>query len=131
MGRYLLDTHVAIWYFNGDDALSETAKEIMLDLSNQIHLSVVSAWELAIKVSLGKIKFNGQTARFIQLAEDNDFTIVPVKTDHLVTLESLPWIHRDPFDRLLLSTALSEKMTLITADKNITRYDVPMLKTFK
>jgi len=73
MGRYLLDTHAAIWYFNGDKALSKTAREIILELSNQIHLSISSAWELAIKVNLGKLEFNGQVARFVCLAETYGF----------------------------------------------------------
>ena len=127
MGRYLLDTHTAIWYFNGDKALSKTAREIILNLSNQIHLSISSAWELAIKVNLGKLEFNGQVARFVHLAETYDFTILPIKTSHLTALESLPLLHRDPFDRLLIATAISEQMTFISADKNIAQYDVPLI----
>jgi PIN domain nuclease of toxin-antitoxin system len=127
MDRYLLDTHTAIWYFNGDKALSKTAKEIILDLSNQIHLSISSAWELAIKISLGKLEFNGQVARFINLAETYGFNILPIKTDYLSALESLPWIHRDPFDRLLIATAISEQMTFISADRNVAQYNVSLI----
>jgi PIN domain nuclease of toxin-antitoxin system len=127
MSRYLLDTHTAIWYFNGDDALSVNAKEIILELSNQIYLNVISAWELAIKVSLGKLEFNGQVAGFIRLAENNDITILPIKTSHLTVLETLPQIYRDPFDRLLVATAVAEQMTIITADKNIAKYNVPLI----
>ena len=71
--------------------------------------------------------FNGKAAGFIRLAENNGFTILPVKAAHLAALESLPVIHRDPFDRLLIATALAEGMTLITADNNITRYDVAQI----
>jgi PIN domain nuclease of toxin-antitoxin system len=124
MGRYLIDTHTAIWYFNGDKALSKTAKEIILELSNQINLGVSSAWEPAIKINLGKLEFNGQAARFIQLAETYGFSIRPIKTAHLTAFETLPFIHRDPFDRLLIATAISEEMTIITTDENIARYDV-------
>jgi len=127
MGNYLIDTHTAIWYFNGDKALSKTAREVILDLSNQINLSIISAWELAIKVSLGKLEFKGQVARFVHFAETYGITILPIKTSHLSALESLPWIHRDPFDRLLVATAISEQMTFISADKNVTQYDVPLL----
>jgi len=124
MGRYLLDTHTAIWFFNGDNDLSEKAKKIILDTSNSKYLSIASAWELAIKVGLEKIDFAGKTAGFIRLADANGFTIMPIKVSHLETYESLPFIHRDPFDRLLIATAISEQMTLITADGNIARYDV-------
>ena len=124
MGRYLLDTHTAIWFFNGDSMLSETAKQVILNSANSKYLSISSAWELAIKVGLGKLDFDGKAAGFLSLAENNGFTMLPIKTAHLTVLELLPLIHRDPFDRLLIAIALSEQMTLITADKNITRYNV-------
>ena len=124
MGQYLLDTHAAMWFFNGDDAISETAKRIILDLSNSKYLSMASAWELAIKIGLEKLDFEGKAAGFIELAESNGFTVLPIKTAHLSTLETLPLLHRDPFDRLLVATALAEKMTLLTVDKNIARYEV-------
>ena len=127
MGRYLLDTHTAIWYFSGDNALSKTAKEIILPLSNQIHLSIISAWEVVIKLSIGKLDIDGTTADFINDAESNGFIFLPIKPSHLAVYESLPMIHRDPFDRLLIATALDEQMSLISADKNIAQYDVPLI----
>jgi PIN domain nuclease of toxin-antitoxin system len=127
MNRYLLDTHTAMWYFNGDKTLSKTAGEIIRKLSNQIYLSIISVWELAIKINLGKLNFTGQAARFVHLSETDGFTILPIKTSHLTVLESLPLIHRDPFDRLLIATALDEQMPLISADKNIAQYNVPLI----
>ncbi|MHC6202649.1 type II toxin-antitoxin system VapC family toxin [Breznakiellaceae bacterium SP9] len=127
MGGYLLDTHAAIWFFNGDNALSDTALRIIRNGSNPVYLSVVSAWELAIKISLGKLRFSGGSALFLGLAEANNITIVPIASAHLTALEGLPWIHRDPFDRLLIATALSEQMVLITADGNIAQYDAPQV----
>ena len=121
---YLLDTHTAIWFLNGSDELSITAKNAILDLSSLKYVSIVSAWEIAIKIGLGKLDFEGKVAGFIQLAETNEITVLPVKTAHLTVLESLPLIHRDPFDRLLVATALAEQMTLITADENIAKYTV-------
>ena len=127
MGHYLLDTHIAMWFFNGNEVLSETAKRIILDLSNSKYLSIASAWEISIKISLRKLDFDGKAAGFIRLAETNGIIIIPVKTTHLTVLETLPLIHRDPFDRLLIATAISEQMTFITADKNISQYDVPKI----
>ena len=127
MTRYLLDTHAAMWFFNGDNSLSETADKIIRDISNPVYLSIASAWELAIKIAIGKLGFKGQTAGFIRLAEANKITLLPIKTDHLSALETLPMIHRDPFDRLLIATALAEEMTLITADENIAHYKVPQI----
>ena len=121
MNRYLLDTHTAIWFFNGDKALSETAKTIILNTSNQKYLSIVSFWELTIKISIGKLEFNDKAIGFERLTNANGFSIIPIKTTHLTILDWLPWIHRDPFDRLLLATAISERLTIITTDRNIIR----------
>ncbi|MDR0322946.1 MAG: type II toxin-antitoxin system VapC family toxin [Treponema sp.] len=125
MNGYLLDTHAAIWFFTGDTMLSPTAKQTIRERTNRIYLSVISAWELTIKISIGKLRFPGDAAGFMQFAQDNDIAIVPVETAHLTILKELPLIHRDPFDRLLVATAISEKMTIITADMNIARYDAP------
>jgi PIN domain nuclease of toxin-antitoxin system len=124
MGDFLLDTHIAMCFFNGDDALSQTAKNAILNLSNRKYISVVSAWELAIKIGLGKLDFDGKTAGFVRLADENGFMILPIETTHLNVYDSLPMIHRDPFDRLLVATALAEKMTIITADEDIAKYQV-------
>jgi PIN domain nuclease of toxin-antitoxin system len=124
MPRYLLDTHAAIWFFNGSTELSETAGSIIRDLANPVYLSIVSVWELAIKTSLGKLDFADGVRGFVRLAEANEITLLPIETAHLSALEGLPWIHRDPFDRLLVAAALAEKMTLVSADGNIARYTV-------
>jgi PIN domain nuclease of toxin-antitoxin system len=127
MDGYLLDTHAAIWFLMGDDKLSATARCIIGDISKSVYMSVVSAWELAIKISIGKLRFPGNTAGFTRMARDNNIIIVPIETAHLAALEGLPFHHRDPFDRLITATAFAEKMKLITADENIRRYDVPLV----
>ena len=127
MDRYLLDTHAAIWFLNGNDTLSKTANRIIRDFSNPVFLSIVSAWELAIKAGIGKLDFDGKAAGFIRLAENIGITILPIKTSHLSALEELPLLHRDPFDRLFIATAISEQMTFVSADKNIAQYDVPLV----
>jgi PIN domain nuclease of toxin-antitoxin system len=127
MKRYLLDTHTAIWFFDGSTAMSTTVDKVIRDSTNRIYLSIVSAWELAIKISIGKLRFPGNVDGFMQATQANDITIIPIETAHLTVLESLPSFHRDPFDRLLVATAISEQMTFISADKNITQYDVPLL----
>jgi PIN domain nuclease of toxin-antitoxin system len=127
MGEYLLDAHAAIWYFTGDALLSPTAGRIINDRANRIFLSVISAWEVAIKIGIGKLRFPGNATNFIGSAQAYDITIVPIKTDHLTTLEELPLFHRDPFDRLLVATAISEKMSFISVDKNIAQYNVPLI----
>jgi PIN domain nuclease of toxin-antitoxin system len=125
VGNYLLDTHTAIWFLNGERALSQTARQIIVESSNRRCISIVSVWELAIKIGIGKMKFPGNSAGFIRVAEASGFFIVPIKIDYPIIVENLPRIHRDPFDRILIATAIVEKMTIITADKDIARYDVP------
>jgi len=88
---------------------------------------MTSIWELAIKIRLGKIQFTGKTAGFVHSAEKDNFAILPIKTSHVYALETLPMIHRDPFDRLLIATALAEQMTLITIDENIQKYEVSQI----
>ena len=124
MNRYLLDTHTAIWFFDGNTAMSHAANQIIRSRANRIYLSMISAWELTIKISIGKLRFPGDVEGFIQAAQSNDITVISIDIAHLTVLKSLPMIHRDPFDRLLVATALAEKMALITADENIARYEV-------
>ena len=127
MGAYLLDTHAAIWFFNGDKRLSEAARQIICDRSNLLYLSIASAWEVAIKLRIGKLNIDGSATDFVQDAEANSIAIFPIKIAHLSALGTLPMIHRDPFDRLLVATALAEEMTLITGDENILRYEVSQI----
>lgn len=125
MGNYLLDTHTAIWFFNSERALSQTARQIILDPSNRRCISIASVFEFAVKTHIGKMKIPCDSATFVRLAQDNDISIIPIEPMYLTVLEGLPLIHRDPFDHLLIATAIVEKMTIITADEDIMRYDVP------
>jgi len=127
MGRYLLDTHTAMWFFNGDKSISDIAKETILSISNIKYISIASAWEIAIKLSIGKLNIVKNTTDFLRDAEENGFIIIPIKPASLTVLETLPMIHRDPFDRLLIATALADQMTLITDDENIARYEVSQI----
>ncbi|MCL2044431.1 MAG: type II toxin-antitoxin system VapC family toxin [Treponema sp.] len=127
MNSYLLDTHAAIWFFENNTALSSSADRIIRDGTNLIYLSVASAWELTIKISVGKLSFPGDAAGFLQIAQNNDVIVIPIDASHLTALKELPFIHRDPFDRLLIATTIAEQMTLITADDNIAKYDIPQI----
>ena len=122
--KYLLDTHAALWLFEGNEKLSQAAKEIIFDEKNEIYISVLSAWEVAVKVSLNKLVFDGGSEAFLYASEINNIELVNVQGDYIVIVEKLPFIHSDPFDRLLISTAISENMTIITVDENIKKYAV-------
>jgi len=125
--KYLLDTHTVLWFFDHVDRLSEKALGAILDPANEKYVSIVSVWELAIKISLGKLKFYGGVKNFFAIVEENGFTLLPIKEEYLTQVENLPFIHRDPFDRMLIASAISDEINLITADDNIRQYNVRWL----
>ena len=120
--RYLLDTQIALWLFEGNEKLR--VREVIFDDENEVYVSVVSAWEVAIKVSIGKLDFEGGSEVFLSSVKNYDMHLLGVKGEYITSVEKLPFIHRDPFDRLLVSTALTEGLTVITSDENIQKYDV-------
>ena len=123
--KYLLDTHVFIWYFANSDKLSETAADIIEDTETPKYISIASLWEFTIKYDSGKLLFEGGLSRLWEMITQNEFLILPITQPHLAGLIGLPLLHRDPFDRLLVAAAKAEGMTLLTADENIHRYEVP------
>jgi len=121
--RLLLDTHVILWWLGDSDELSDQVKDL-LDTEPSVHLSAVSAWEIAIKQSLGKLDGPDDLAERVR---DSQFTSLPITAGHGVRAGRLPALHRDPFDRILVAQAQIEGMTVVTRDKWIPRYDVPVM----
>jgi len=122
--KYLLDTHTALWLFEGNEKLSQTAQNIIFDEENEIYISILSAWEVAVKVSLNKLDFDGGSDVFLLASERNGIDLIGIQGDYIRIVEKLPYIHRDPFDRLIIASAISENMTIITIDENIHKYAV-------
>jgi PIN domain nuclease of toxin-antitoxin system len=120
----LLDTHSLIWFLNGDEKLSIKAKSAIEDPKNSKMVSIASIWEIAIKISLGKFKFPNGFKYFLDLVEDNGFEILPITFEHTIELSTLEFIHRDPFDRLLISQSIADKLFIVTKDDNIKRYKI-------
>ena len=125
--RYLLDTHVAKWALDDTLQLSDTAKEIINNTSLRLCVSIVSAWEIAIKIRIGKLNFIGGSEVFLDKLQQFGIEIINIEKSHIKIVETLPLIHRDPFDRLLVAIAKAEDLTVITADENIHKYDVPFV----
>jgi len=122
--KLLLDTHTALWLVNDHEKLSSKAKAMLLDDANLLYISIVSAWEIAIKASIGKLpEFYGGTRSFLAKLEEMPINFLHIELDHIETLEKLPFVHRDPFDRMLVAVAKVENMTILTADENIYKYD--------
>ena len=120
----LLDTHTLIWFLNGDEKLSYKAKFAIEDTKNSKIVSIASIWEIAIKLSIEKFKFTKGFKHFLDMVEDNGFEILPITFEHAIELSTLEFIHRDPFDRLLISQCIVDKLIIITKDINIKRYKI-------
>jgi len=120
--RLLLDTHVLIWWDEGR-GLSKVADEAIRE-ADQVYVSAVSAWEIAIKTALGKLK-PGRTP--VMVTEESGFEELPVRMHHAEALASLPTLHRDPFDRMLIAQSRAERLTLVTRDRALARYGIKVL----
>ena len=127
MNRYLLDTHALIWFMEGDVNLSPTAKGIISDAPNEIFVSLVSFWEMAIKISLGKLKLTMSLKEYFQKTAQRSFLLQQAQPSHILLIEAMPWHHKDPFDRMLIAQALSEDFTLIGNEKMFDLYGVKRL----
>ena len=119
--RLLADTHAALWLLGEDKRLSARADELLTDPANEILLSAAVVWEVAIKRSLGKLDAPDGFAR--QLL-DGGAVSLPISIDHARAVHSLPWHHRDPFDRLLVAQATLEDAVLVSSDERLRRYGV-------
>jgi PIN domain nuclease of toxin-antitoxin system len=124
----LLDTHALLWFLAGDARLSTSARAAIENLGNTRLFSVASAWEIAIKTSLGKLSLTGPFHELIpgQLRA-NSIQLLPISPNHLNGLLTLPFHHRDPFDRILVSQANAENATVVSADSLLDQYGVPRL----
>jgi PIN domain nuclease of toxin-antitoxin system len=121
----LLDTHVFLWWNDGNPKLSKKVRQIMADPENTLVLSVASAWEIAIKAQLGKLRIPGNAATWVpNRAAHDHMVILPINLAHAVALESLPLHHRDPFDRILIVQSQIEKLPILTHDQAILAYHV-------
>jgi len=125
--KYLLDTHVILWILDGKGQFSDTTFRIITDPGNVKYVSIASAWEVAIKIGKGNLQLEGGVSGFLRTVNRHGIKLLPIKRKHIKTLETLPLLHRDPFDRILVASAMAEGMSLITADENIPRYDVASL----
>ncbi|NOQ34695.1 MAG: PIN domain-containing protein [Methylococcaceae bacterium] len=112
----LIDTHTFLWFVEGADELSDTAKNYILDDKNKIYISIVSLWEISIKNSLGKLDIGGEYATVINDVTDNDIEIMPISFQHTMIQNKLPFHHKDPFDRLIIAQGIAEQINIISKD---------------
>jgi PIN domain nuclease of toxin-antitoxin system len=126
--RILLDTHAFLWFIQGSQNLSETARNLIEDQENQKLLSIASLWEISIKVSIGKLDVGMTIAQLLSReVYGNGFEVLAIQASHLDELTRLVFHHKDPFDRLIIAQALAERMPLVTRDEAFGHYAVSLL----
>ena len=123
--KYLLDTHTLLWFLQGDKKLSDKARQLIDNPRNSKFLSIVSLWEIAVKVSLEKLVLDKSFERlFPEQLHFNRIQILDITVDSLIKLTTLPFHHRDPFDRLIIAQALVEELPIIGADAAFDAYGI-------
>ena len=126
--KYLLDTHTAIWLVNSSENLSRPAESALRNTENQLFLSIASLWEMTIKISIGKLEsISNGIKDFHKKLSIMPIEILQINPNYLNVLQTLPFHHKEPFDRLIISTAICEDMTVITTDKYIPKYNISTL----
>ena len=124
--KFLLDTHLLLWVAGEPGRLSAAARQLLEDPQNELLFSAASLWEISIKKGLGRDDFRVDPRLLRRGLLDNGYGELPISSEHAVMVKSLPPLHKDPFDRLLLAQALVEGITLLTADAMVAQYPVPV-----
>lgn len=126
--KVILDTHIFLWWIVDDPRLSPRARQVLSHSKNELLFSAASAWEIAIKVGLGKLKIPAPIDRFIiEQLSINGISVLPIELRHALHIAALPKFHRDPFDRLLIAQAQVERVPIVSGDSQIRRYDVEVI----
>ncbi len=124
--RLLLDTHLLLWAAGKPGRLSADARRLMKDADNELTFSAASLWEIVIKSGLGRDDFQVDPRLFRRGLLDNGYSELPIGSEHVVAIEGLPLLHKDPFDRMLIAQATVEGILLLTADPLVAQYPGPV-----
>ena len=126
--NFLLDTNAFLWWVNDAPELSTSANAYLAEPRNEVFFSLASVWEMAIKLSIGKLKLAEPLENFvIEQLQRNGFRQLGINFQHVIGVASLPFHHRDPFDRLLIAQALAERLPVLTADRTFDAYGIQRL----
>jgi PIN domain nuclease of toxin-antitoxin system len=126
--KALVDTHTFVWALLKDRRLSRTAKRTLTSDTDELVFSLVSLWEIAIKMKIGKFNDLGSSVAYIRdEMTEYGIELLPIRYEHILKLETLPLHHGDPFDRLLIAQAIAESLPILTGDKKFKAYDVKLI----
>jgi len=125
--KFLLDTHTFLWFLCGDSELSKQARAIIENPKYEKYVSIASFWEISIKNSLGKLTLDIPFSELKTEATKNSFQILPITFEDTLQLSTLPFHHRAPFDRIIISQAKGNNLTLVSRDENFSPYNVNLL----
>lgn len=126
--KFLLDTQILLWAAGQPERLSRPARKILKDPDNELLFSAASIWEITIKNSLGREDFRVEPRVLRRGLLDNGYAELAITSEHAVNTDSLPPLHKDPFDRILIAQAISEGITLLTSDAHLAKYPGPVRK---
>lgn len=125
--RFIIDTHILIWFLEGHASLSAENRQLIVDGDNDVLVSVASLWEIAIKVSLRKLELAASIPAIVEKITKEDIELVQISTLHIVHVSTLPFHHKDPFDRMIIAQALVETLPIISTDNDFKVYGVDLL----
>lgn len=126
--RLLLDTHALLWMVSSSDRLSDTARDAITDEHNELFFSIAGYWELGIKASLNKVALAADWQRLLpNEMTRNRISWLPIEPKHVHEVTRLPWVHRDPFDRLMIAQARVENLSVATRDDHLREYGVTVV----
>ena len=126
--KFLLDTHTFLWFVNDNPKLSVRLKDLIEDENNVSYLSIASLWEMSIKYNLGKLTLAPDYEEFIEEeVVKSSINLLNIELEHLKINATLPFHHRDPFDRLIIAQSLAEELPIITVDSAFDKYSVTLI----
>ncbi|MGD9732388.1 MAG: type II toxin-antitoxin system VapC family toxin [Desulfamplus sp.] len=126
--KALIDTSSFLWFIGGSEKLSKNARDFMENFDNELFMSVVSLWEIGIKISINKLELAEPFDTFIsQKIKENDLTVLPIELPHISQMMKLPFHHPDPFDRLIIAQSIAEQLPIIGCDGFFKSYDIDII----
>lgn len=124
MKQYLLDTHTLLWMQDNSSQLSDGTRQILTDSKSRLYISIASFWEITIKSNIDKLELDYTIDEFYEACVTSDIVVLPIEISTLKQLQLLPFIHKDPFDRIIVSTAIDLNLYVIIRDDHIKQYSL-------